>query len=179
MELDDGADSSSDWKSLNVYSGPLTAHACRLEPGADILDSIHSASITALQQQSTCPSNSVIILTCVGSLSSLTLRMANARPIDNDSKHSPLRTWDKPLEVVSLVGTIAIVDRKSSSPAIQYHLHMSVSDDEGNVYGGHFVKGIVHTTMELVLGTVSNVNFDRVHDPNTGYRELVISNGSV
>jgi hypothetical protein len=157
---------------MNVCSGPLTAHACRLKPGADIVESMKRVAIAASQSTSHC--TAITTLSCVGSVSSLTLRMANANSNDT-SQSSPLRTWNEPLEILSLSGTFTIGKKENSvDPDVLFHLHMSVSDKNGVVYGGHFVTGIVHTTMELVLGTISNVQFSRVYDATTGYRELEV-----
>ena len=47
-------------------------------------------------------------------------------------------------EIVSLVGT---VDQDG-----QHHLHISISDAEGNVFGGHvYEKHIIYTTGKLKL----------------------------
>lgn len=166
--------STSESESINICSGPLTAHACRLKPGVDIVQSIQSAAKAASQSANPC--TAVVVLSCVGSVSSLTLRMANASATTNDTPNSsPFRTWNEPLEIVSLVGTIAVKKEENSETSVSFHLHMSVSDKNGNVYGGHFVNGVVHTTMELVLGTISRVHFSRVYDPSTGYRELEVS----
>lgn len=167
-------EATSESESIEICSGPLTAHACRLKPGADIVTSIQTAAIAA--SLSTSASTAVVVLSCVGSVSSLTLRMANASSTANDaSQSSPFRSWDEPLEIVSLVGTIAVTVKQNSQNDVSFHLHMSVSDKNGTVYGGHFVKGVVHTTMELVLGTISHVHFSRVFDPITGYRELKVT----
>ena len=72
-------------------------------------------------------------------------------------------TWNEKLEIVSLVGTFT-KDAK--------HLHMSVSREDGSVVGGHVMSGVVHTTLELVIGTITGVEFQREHDERTGYREL-------
>ena len=53
------------------------------------------------------------------------------------------------------------------------HLHISLSDAEGNTIGGHLIDGIVFTTVELVLGTADGIEFSRQHDDKTGYSELV------
>jgi predicted DNA-binding protein with PD1-like motif len=111
-------------------------------------------------------SSAVVVLSCVGSLSSLTLRMANATP--NGSYASQCRTWNEPLEILSLSGTVV-------PQTTQFHLHMTASDATGCVYGGHLMHGTVHSTVELTLGTIASVVFDRKFDPDTGYRELVIS----
>ena len=85
------------------------------------------------------------------------------------------------MEIVSLVGTFAVRSKiaaaaSASGNECPFHLHVAASDAAGTVYGGHLVSGTVHTTVELVLGSIAApVHFDRVHDPTTGYSELVVS----
>ncbi len=100
------------------------------------------------------------VITCVGSLSIATLRMAGASPEQQDIKH-----YRSHLEIVSLVGTIAVNGS---------HMHMSVSDENGRVIGGHLNEGsIVATTAEIVIGEDENTIFTRELDPTTGFSELV------
>ncbi|NLL37426.1 MAG: DUF296 domain-containing protein [Fretibacterium sp.] len=67
-------------------------------------------------------------------------------------------------EVVSLTGTL---------DANGEHLHMTLSDSEGRVTGGHVMEGcLVRTTMELVVGLLEDVVFDRKPCPFSGYDEL-------
>ena len=69
------------------------------------------------------------------------------------------------LEIDTVHGTVS---------ANGVHLHISVSDVEGRVYGGHLKEGcIVRTTCELVVGALEDVVFDRVADEATGFDELV------
>lgn len=106
--------------------------------------------------------NSAYVATCVGSLHEVTLRMAGAKPEAQD-----IRTFHGHFEIVSLVGTLSLQG---------VHLHLSVSDDNGRVIGGHLKEGsIVTTTAEIVIGYDQNVNFDRVVDPETGFEELAVS----
>jgi uncharacterized protein len=169
----DGGVSEAESDAIDISSGPVTAHACRLRPGADIVVSIKSAAIAASQSTNAC--TAFVVLSCVGSVSSLTLRMANAIATTDTSTSSPFLSWNEPLEIVSLVGTIAVATKENPEQHVSFHLHMSVSDKNGNVYGGHFVKGIVYTTMELILGSIANVQFHRIYDPSTGYRELEVT----
>lgn len=156
----------------SLLSGSLHAHACRLLPGSDL--------VPGLQQQASAASSSsaVFVLTCVGSLSELTLRMANATPAgadeQNDDSRDCFRSWKEPLEIVSLVGTFA-TNPTTKAEEVKFHLHLSVSDASGSVFGGHLVAGRVHTTVELVLGSLEGVQFDRSYDADTGYNELVVS----
>jgi uncharacterized protein len=80
-----------------------------------------------------------------------------------------------------LVGTFAVAAEVESTGAsheedscVAKHLHITVSDGRGQAFGGHLVSGVVHTTLELVLGTIEGVAFRRELDPRTGYGELVV-----
>eukprot|EP00934_Nitzschia_sp_Nitz4_P002515 Nitzschia sp. Nitz4//scaffold48_size128905//78473//78964//NITZ4_003605-RA/size128905-processed-gene-0.249-mRNA-1//-1//CDS//3329552997//2505//frame0 len=150
-------------------AGPMQAHAVRIPAGADLVSSLLSAATNAMKQSG---AQSAFILTAVGSLQYAKLRMANAGKPEDGSDDLPineLKEWRERLEIVSLVGTFS-VDGK--------HLHMSVSDKHGAVFGGHVMEGTIFTTLELVLGTIPNVAFNREIDHVTGFDELVVSPAS-
>lgn len=97
------------------------------------------------------------ILTCVGNLSKAVLRMADA---------SIIKTYDGTFEITSLVGTV----EKGNS-----HLHITISDKDGNAFGGHLKNdSIVGITAEVVIGELEGLVFKREFDKSTGYDELVI-----
>ena len=137
--------------SAYALSSPVTCHALRLLPGDDliqkVLDHCEHHGIGAST-----------VLSCVGSLSEITLRMAGAQDIIH------LR---EELEIISLVGT-ACADR-------EHHFHCSVSRSDGTVVGGH-CKGAapVRTTAEVMLGVLPGLAFSRDMDGATGYKELQI-----
>src|SRR4030042_3476166 len=64
-----------------------------------------------------------VIVTCVGNLKKAILRMANAKVV---------KTFEGSFEVVSLVGTLE---------AGNSHLHIAISDEKGNIFGGHLKAG--------------------------------------
>jgi len=98
------------------------------------------------------------VITCVGSLTSAKIRLANADLTRDFSGH---------FEIVSLVGTI--------DPDGEHHLHISISDDKGNVFGGHvFSDHIVYTTAEIVIGSAQGLSFSREHCQKSGWPELVV-----
>ena len=75
----------------------------------------------------------------------------------------------RPSPIVSLVGTTEI----GSS-----HLHICISDKEGNVFGGHLKQGsLVGMTAEVAIGELEGLKFSRKLDPETGYDELVVKRG--
>ena len=98
-----------------------------------------------------------IILCAVGCLSKLTIRLADGRSILEK---------DGNFEIVSVTGTL-------SEDGV--HIHVSVSDENGNTIGGHLKEGcIVNTTAEIVLNIFDDIKFKREFDSNTGYSEIVI-----
>jgi predicted DNA-binding protein with PD1-like motif len=95
------------------------------------------------------------IVTCVGSLAKLHLRLASA-------KDFLVRT--ELFEIVSLVGTLSCHG---------LHLHLSAADTYGRVVGGHLmVDNLIHTTAEIVLIELSDYEFTREFEAQTGYKEL-------
>lgn len=141
----------------------VRAHAIRLQPGDDLVPSLIDAATNAMKASSSC---SAFILSAVGSLSDVTLRLATA---SHGAKYDScdMKRVKENAEVVSLVGTF--------TPQGQKHLHISIADGKGDTLGGHLVAGVVFTTLEVVLGTISNVSFERQQDERTGYTELVVT----
>lgn len=71
------------------------------------------------------------------------------------------------MEIVSLVGTLSSVGG--------HHLHISLSDKDGNLVGGHvFGELNVFTTAEVVIGECVNLIFDREDDAESGFKELEV-----
>lgn len=102
-----------------------------------------------------------VLLSIVGSLENVQLRMAGAELDKQD-----IINFNGPFEIVSGTGTIS----KDGG-----HLHLSVSDKEGKVVGGHLKDNSrVGTTVEIVIGILENIAFQRVFDENTGFKELEV-----
>jgi hypothetical protein len=133
----------------------MKAHAVPLEPGDDLVSSLQRAANDLSQ-------NNCFVISAVGSLSSVTLRMANATAQGT----ATIRTWNENMEILSMVGTFAQHDK---------HLHLCLSDATGATLGGHLVAGTVYTTLELVLGTIEGIRFERAFDQRTGFRELAVT----
>jgi len=99
-----------------------------------------------------------VVLSCVGCLSKLTIRLADGESILEK---------DGQFEIVSTMGTL-------SEDGV--HIHISVSDEEGKTIGGHLKNGcIVNTTAEVCLLDIEEYKFRREFDQETGYKELVVS----
>jgi len=122
----------------------------RLRPGQDLKEELDKL----VQQQHI---EAGAVLTCVGSLTDLTLRLAN--------QDGPSR-WQGHFEIVSLVGTLSTNGS---------HVHLSVSDSTGRTLGGHLLAGCkIYTTAEIVVGILPDVVYVREPDPTFGYKELVV-----
>lgn len=102
-----------------------------------------------------------VLLSVVGGLENAVLRMPKLESGDHGVKD-----LDGPFELVSAVGTISLEG---------CHIHISVSDKEGNCYGGHLKDGcVVRTTAEIVIGVFEDTTYRRVFDERTGFKELEI-----
>eukprot|EP00747_Dinoflagellata_sp_TGD_P084124 gnl/TRDRNA2_/TRDRNA2_162391_c0_seq5.p1 gnl/TRDRNA2_/TRDRNA2_162391_c0~~gnl/TRDRNA2_/TRDRNA2_162391_c0_seq5.p1 ORF type:complete len:154 (+),score=30.98 gnl/TRDRNA2_/TRDRNA2_162391_c0_seq5:22-483(+) len=132
--------------------------ALRLRPG----DELKSSLLKFIQEEGL---RAAAIVTCVGSLTSATLRMANATA---DRPHE-IKRMSENFEICSLVGTL----EAGAKPYC--HLHVSLADKDGRMVGGHVVGDcIVFTTAEIVLAELPGLRFSREHDPATGFPELVV-----
>ena len=149
-------------------SGAVTAHCLRLRPGDKLMPSLKQAASVILARIPKEDCSSAFIITAVGSLQDVTLRLANASRMDgdNDDANDIKRYVNQRFEIVSLTGTFSRDDG--------CHVHISLADAKGNTIGGHLIDGVIFTTCELVLGTAQGVEFVRTMDDSTGYRELEV-----
>jgi hypothetical protein len=79
-------------------------------------------------------------------------------------------------EVTELRGDLEILTLAGSIAPGGAHLHMAVSDAQGQVFGGHVAVGcIVRTTAEILVTLLPEHTFSREMDVDgSGYSELVI-----
>lgn len=132
----------------------MKLHTFRLKPGGDLKTEIEKFVRSNDIQAG-------FIITCVAGLSQATLRMAGAMPDKQD-----IRTYKGDFEVTSLVGTVSVNGT---------HLHMAISDKEGQGFGGHLKEGtITHPTAEIVIGEDEAAIYTRELDEETGFPELVV-----
>jgi len=74
-----------------------------------------------------------------------------------------------PLEVASCMGNVA-VDEKGETII---HAHIVVSNEKGEAYGGHLMKGCrVGPTAELVMIEAADVHLQRTYDEKTKLKLL-------
>lgn len=97
------------------------------------------------------------VIAGIGSLHVAALRFAGRKDA---------QAMEGPLEILTLSGSLS----KDGA-----HLHMSVSDRDGRVFGGHVAKGcIVRTTAEVLIASLTGFRFSRETDPRSGFPELVV-----
>ena len=65
-------------------------------------------------------------------------------------------------EVVALIGDVALFENEP-----KLHMHAALGLPDGNVRGGHLLRGIVRPTLEVVV-TETPSWLHRRHDPATG-----------
>jgi predicted DNA-binding protein with PD1-like motif len=122
----------------------------RLSPGDDLRVALQSALAAH-------GCAAAFVLSGIGSLREARIRFAG--------RDEPRRVVGD-LEILTLAGTIA---------PDGVHLHASLADADGAVFGGHVAPGcIVRTTAEVLLALLDDVTFTREPDAATGYAELTI-----
>ena len=122
----------------------------RLPPGAELREALHAV----LREHSV---DAAFVIAGIGSLGVAQLRLAGA---------DTAQTLRGDLEILTLSGSIAVDG---------VHLHASIADADGRVWGGHVAPGcIVRTTAELLLALLPDWHFGRASDPATGFAELTV-----
>ncbi len=135
-----------------AISSSARFYALRLEPGTDVLGAIQDFVATNAL-------GAVAIVTVVGSLTDAFIRYANQPEGTLTQGH---------FEIVSMVGTVEPTGA---------HVHLSLSDGTGAMFGGHMLPGcLVYTTAEVVLAHLQDFTFVRVPCAKSGYDELAVRN---
>lgn len=132
----------------------MKIYSLRLSPGQDLrVGLVNYAKNNGIKAGS--------ILTCVGSLKLVVLRLAGAT-----ANNKNIQTYKDVYEIVSLVGTLTGDD---------CHIHIAVSDRNGVVIGGHLKEGsLIDTTAEIVIAEHEGTEYIRELDTRTGFTELLV-----
>ena len=129
----------------------MKTHCFRLRRGQDLM-----LSLKEYAEKSQLKAG--VILSAVGCVSQARMR---------DAGGVNIREIKRPLEIVSLMGTIS---------KERTHLHISFSGEDLSTIGGHLVEGcIINTTAEIVILELDKVSFHSEFDEETGYQELIIN----
>ena len=122
----------------------------RLNPGEDLRAALQSVAREHHQR-------AAFVVAGIGSLVDARLRLAAAADV---------LLVPGPSEILTLSGSLGMDHA---------HLHMSVADAQGRVWGGHVMAGCcVRTTAELLIAWLPDWDFAREPDAATGYLELVV-----
>jgi len=82
---------------------------------------------------------------------------------DQEEGEYKVRTLDRPLEILQLVGNVSLKDGK-----LFVHAHVTLADETGRSHGGHLVAGTTVFACEFVLEAFDGPTFDRRPDEDTG-----------
>lgn len=125
----------------------------RLKSGQDLFDSIQEF-VNEKEIKAGC------VVSAVGSLRRAVLRFAN---------NNSFSEFEKFFEIASITGVVSVHGS---------HLHISISDEEGQTIGGHMESGCkVYTTAEVVLLAFDDSTYKREFAEDSGYEELVVYEG--
>lgn len=138
-------------RNQNNPSSKLKGFAFRLKPHDDLKKCIQQFAKTNTLKAGA-------ILSAVGSLEQFNIRFAN-QPEGT--------TGTGFFEIVSLIGTFSDTS---------CHIHISIADSEGRTFGGHLLdESLVYTTVEMVVVSLDDLEFNRITDPTYNYKELVVT----
>lgn len=82
---------------------------------------------------------------------------------DQQAKEYDFHDMDEPLEITKLVGNISLRDGK---PMI--HAHITLSDSQGEAYGGHLAPGTIVFATEFIIQAFDGPDYVRDYDEPTG-----------
>ncbi len=122
----------------------------KLDDGEDFFESMEKIV-------KSCDIESGIILSGIGQLKNFELGYF-------DGKKYTKKTFEKPMEIVSMQGSIAET----------FHLHCTLADEKQRVHGGHLFKATVNVVNEIVILRLNKIKLKREKDKKTGLKTLRI-----
>ncbi|MFO7984937.1 MAG: DNA-binding protein [Desulfatiglandaceae bacterium] len=142
---------------LTYTSGRLDRAAlARLAPGADVIESIEEI---CRQMDFKCAT----VTSCIGSLRRADIMIAV--PLENKlgAGYSDPIALEGPLELLCAQGTVGEDEREGFFT----HLHVTFSDRDGRLWGGHLLKGKgpVLVTCEVMITELAGGRLCRQYDP--------------
>lgn len=121
----------------------------RIDRGEEILDKIRELAIAE--------NIKLASVTALGATNDFTVGVFNTA-----EKKYYANEFKGAFEIVSLTGTINTMDGQFYT-----HIHMSVGNDKGEVFGGHLNRAVVSATCEMTV-TVIDGEVDRYRDDDVG-----------
>lgn len=131
----------------------------RLRPGTDLGEGILSV----------CKEEGItagVIISCIGSLQKAVFTYPAPDPSSKvGASYLPPTELPGPIEFLGAQGFIGL----NQEGKLALHLHATICDAAGHVYGGHFNPGgnPVLVTMEVAIGQLAGVTLAREYDPET------------
>ena len=150
---------------IKLCEGMLSQVAMiRMPPGTDIIEGIEEVCRRAEIKTGA-------IISCIGSLQKTSIMIAVPRKNKIGAGYSDPQKFDGPLELLSAQGTIGL--EESGERFI--HLHALMSDKDGNVHGGHMIKGEspVLITCEIMISKIQGARMIRSYDPEVEMKVLL------
>lgn len=134
------------YASLSEHSFVL-----RLDPADDVHETI----------QNLCSQESITNASVqgIGSLESPTLAHYSIK-----TKHFTDKHLEGIYEVTSLLGNVSLVDGQPFA-----HVHVTISDDQMQTFGGHLVKGDCSATLELIIRSYPS-SYSKLHSEAIGLK---------
>ncbi len=133
--------------------------AVRLKPGTDLL----------LGLEEVCKQNKIcngVIISAIGSLNGASF----CNPVELPEKkakygYGEATKLSGPIELTGASGIIC----HDTEGQINLHIHINLSDRDGNAYGGHLVEGTpVLLTVDAIIGDIQGVIMERKFDEDLG-----------
>lgn len=122
-----------------------------LRPGEDLTSRILSAANERNVEYA--------LVQAIGTLSRVVLGF-----YDGQSKSYIKKEIRDHLELVSCIGSLA--KGQDGQPVL--HLHVSVSDSQMNMFGGHLIEATVGYLVEVYLSEVAGTELTKIHDDSLG-----------
>ena len=116
----------------------------RLQDGEDLVEALR-----ALGQ------DSALILTGIGMVREVELGYWNGMEYE-------VHAYPAPAELLSLQGNLAL----DNAGQRIVHAHLSLSEQDGSVRGGHLVRATVHNTIEIGLLPLEGITLERRRESN-------------
>jgi len=96
------------------------------------------------------------------------LKKANLAWYNQEKMEYEEKLFDENLEIVSLSGNISSIDNPDLEEKLFPHFHLSLSDGDGNVYGGHVLPGCKIFVCEICCIQSDEIDKIRKYDKKRG-----------
>lgn len=147
--------------NFNMATGSMgRTIVVRLKPGTDVL-----AGLQAACEQAGIKNGAIV--SCLGSLAKVSICNPTEQP---ESKagygYGTPQILHGPWELLGASGVVC----HDLDGSTNLHVHINLSDPEGNAYGGHLAPGTtVLITVDAVIAEVKGVEMERIYDDSMGF----------